>query len=167
MEDSPAAKGGLKDGDVIIKLNGQEVKNNQSFRNSISQYEPGAKVELTVNRNGESKDLTIAIGSLNDSGLVSSEAVEKIGLEIADINSDTAERLGLNSNEGVLVAKVGRGSVADKAGIRPGMVILSVNRQRTNSVKEFNAAMKKVKDKVLLLIRNEDYAQYIVLNLEK
>ncbi len=165
MEDSPAAKGGLKDGDVIIKLNGQEVKNNQSFRTAISQLEPGTKVELTVVRNNEQKTLTVAIGSMDDSGLVSSEAVGKIGLEISDIDSDTAERFGFNSTDGVIVTKVARGSAAEKAGIRPGMVILSVNRQRTNSVKDFNAAMKKVKDKVLLLVRNEDYAEYIVLDL--
>jgi serine protease Do len=166
IEDSPAAKGGLKQDDVIIKLNGQEVKNNQSFRTTVSQFEPGTKVELTVVRNNEQKDLTITIGSLNDSILASSETAGKIGLEVQEITADMADRFGLNSNEGVLVAKVTRGSVAEKAGIRPGMAILSINRQRTNSVKEFNAAMKKVKDKVLLLIRNEDYKQYIVLNLE-
>jgi serine protease Do len=166
IEDSPAAKGGLKDGDVIIKLNGQEVKNNQSFRTAVSQVEPGAKVELTVVRNNDQKDLTITVGSLNDSVMAPSETAGKIGLEVQDITSDMADRLGFNSNEGVIVAKVGRGSIAEKAGIRPGMAILSVNRQKTNSVKEFNAAMKKIKDKVLLLVRNEDYAQYIVLNLE-
>jgi serine protease Do len=166
VEDSPAAKGGLKDGDVIIKLNGQEVKNNQSFRMTVSQFEPGAKVELTVVRNNEQKDLTIAVGSLNESTMAPSETAGKAGLEVQQITSDIAKQLGINAKEGVMVSKVGRNSVAEKAGIRPGMVILSVNRQRTNSVKEFNAAMKKVKGKVLLLVRNEDYAQYIVLNLE-
>jgi serine protease Do len=166
IEDSPAAKGGLKDGDVIIKLNGQEVKNNQSFRTAVSQVEPGAKVELTVVRNNDQKDLTITVGSLNDSIMAPSETAGKIGLEVQDITSDMADRFGLNSKEGVIVSKVTRGSIAEKAGLRPGMAILSVNRQRTNSVKEFNAAMKKTKDKVLLLVRNEDYAQYIVLNLE-
>jgi serine protease Do len=166
IEDSPAAKGGLKDGDVIIKLNGQEVKNNQSFRTAVSQVEPGAKVELTVVRNNDQKDLTITVGSLNDSVMAPSETAGKIGLEVQEITADMADRFGLNSNEGVIVSKVTRGSIGEKAGLRPGMAILSVNRQRTNSVKEFNAAMKKVKDKVLLLVRNEDYAQYIVLNLE-
>ncbi|NLH17633.1 MAG: DegQ family serine endoprotease [Phycisphaerae bacterium] len=166
LEDSPAAKGGLKDGDVVIKLNGKEVVNNQSFRTAVSQFEPGTKVELTVVRNNEQKDLTITIGSLDDSGLVSSEAVGKLGLEISDIDSDTAERFGFSSTDGVIVTKVARGSVAEKANIRPGMVILSVNRQKTNSVKDFNAVMKKAKGKVLLLVRNEDYAEYIVLELE-
>lgn len=166
MDDSPASKGGLKDGDVIIKMNDQEVKNNQSFRTSVAQLEPGTKIELTVIRNNEQKELTITIGSLNDSELAQAETTEKVGLAVSDVDSETSEQFGYKVGEGVVVTKVSRGSIAERSGIRPGMLIVSVNRQKVKSAREFNAIMKKAKDKVLLLIRNEDYQQYVVLNLE-
>jgi serine protease Do len=166
LDDSPASKGGIKDGDVIISMNGQEVKNNQSFRTSVAQLEPGTKIELTIVRNNEQKELSVTIGSLNDSEMAPSESAEKLGLSVSDLDSDTASQFGYKPNEGVVVTKVTRGSVAEKAGIRPGMLIVSVNRQRVNSTREFNGIMKKARDKVLLLIRNEDYQQYVVLNLE-
>jgi len=100
---------------------------------TVSQFEPGAKVELTVVRNNEQKDLTITVGSLSESAMAPSEAAGKAGLEVQQITPDIAKQLGINAKEGVMVSKVSRNSVAEKAGIRPGMVILSVNRQRINS----------------------------------
>jgi serine protease Do len=170
IEESPAGKAGLKRGDVIVKLDGKEVDDWQAFRNSVAMIEPGTKVSLTVLRDGKKEDIDVKVGSLED-GTVAAEVSEigdKLGLQIQELTDDVASKLGYEKETGVLVTDVTAGSPADKAGIESGMLIVSVNRRDVTTVKEFNDALEKTKTtrKALLLIRNERYAQYVVLSIE-
>ena len=170
LEDTPAEKAGLKSGDIILKMNSKDVKDNVSFRNSVSLIKPGTKIKLTILRGDKEKKITVKIGSKADSLLAkgSSEIGQKFGLQVQDLTRELARRFGYKTGTGVIVTEVVRSSSADRAGIESGMLILSVNQQEVNSVKEFNDALAESArtKKALLLVKYDRFAQYVVLSLE-
>ncbi len=169
MPDSPAAKAGLKRRDIILEMDGDTVEDWQSFRNIVAMLEPGTKVTLKVFRDGKKKEIEVEIGSLEEGqvALGVSDVAEKLGLQVQDLTDELAKRFGYEDAEGVIVTEVTNNSPADRAGIGAGMLIVSVNRQDISTVKEFSEALEESSrtKKALLLVRNERYAQYVVLSL--
>jgi len=168
--DSPAAKAGLKQGDVILKMNSKEVRSNDSLRNTISLMAPGTKIDLIIFRDGKEQEMEVEIGSLSKSkfGMEMSDIGKKLGLSVVPINSDTARQFNIRGDQGVVVAEVTAGSAAEDIGIEPGMIILSVNRVYVNTVAEFNQALEesaKTK-KAVLLVKTGRFSQYVVLRLD-
>jgi serine protease Do len=170
LEESPAAKAGLKQGDIITELNGKEVVSNESFRNAVSLMAPGAEIKLVVFRDGKEEKITVEIGSLSESKFATktSEIGKKLGLTIVAIDSDVAKQYGAKGEQGVVVAEVTPDSPAEYAGIKPGMIILRVNRSDVNTVPEFNEALKETEETkaARLLIKTGRMAQYVVLKLK-
>lgn len=170
LENSPAEKGGIEKDDVIIELNGKEVDNFLTFRNSIAMHAPGTKIKLVVWRDGKKVKLKIEVGSQEESaalGSVSSETAREFGFEVKDIDKELVEKYGLDVEEGVVISKVIKGSSAERKRLREGVVITSVNRRRVDSVKEFNAIFDKLeKDelRVYVFIRSDGRSGYVVLN---
>jgi serine protease Do len=168
--ESPADKAGLKQGDVILKMNGKEVRSNESLRNTISLMAPGTKIKLMIFRDGKEKEVTVEVGSLSKSkfGMEISDTGKKLGLGVVPINSEIARQLNIKGDRGVIVAEVTSGSPAEDVGIEPGMIILSVNQIPVNTVAEFNKALEesaKTK-KAVLLVKTGRFSQYVVLRLD-
>ena len=92
----------------------------------------------------------------------------KWGLALRDVDARTAQRLNLGVGEGVLVVGVQPGSPAEKAGLRPGDVVLEVNRQKVTSVKEAQAQVQKDPDaqSQLLLVRRDGTSLFAALVLK-
>ena len=167
---SPAEKAGLKEGDIVLKLDDEAVENAVLFRNAISMRKPGSTVDLLVYRDGREKKITVRIGSLDDTSaeIETAESRAKLDLDVQNLTRELARRFGYETAEGVIVSRVQRGGYAAKAGIQPGMLIVSVNRKQVSSVSEFNTAVEKSAEsgKVLLLIKHEQASRYVVLPLE-
>ncbi len=170
LEDSPAAKAGLKQGDIITQLNGKPVPGNDYFRNTVSLMAPGTKIKLVVFRDGKEKNITVEVASLSESKMSTktSEIGTKLGLSVVPVDSDAARQLGAKGDQGVVVAEVTPRTPAQRAGIRPGMIILSVNQVYVNSVGEFNEALKETEQtrSARLLIKTGRMVQYVLLKLE-
>jgi len=168
--ESPADKAGLKQGDVILKMNDKEVRSNESLRNTISLMAPGTKVKLLIFRDGKEKEITVEVGSLSKSkfGMEISDIGKKLGLGVVPINSDAARQMNVRGEQGVVVVEVTQGSPAEDVGIEPGMVILSVNRVYVNTVAEFNKALEDSakSKKAVLLVKAGRFSQYVVLRLD-
>ncbi|MEN6309699.1 MAG: Do family serine endopeptidase [Anaerohalosphaeraceae bacterium] len=170
LEESPAAKAGLKQGDIITQLNDKPVSGNDYFRNTVSLMAPGTKIKLTVFRDGKEKDITVEVASLSESKMSTktSEIGTKLGLSVVPVDSDVARQLGAKGDQGVVVAEVTPRSPAQNAGLRPGMIILGVNQVYVNSVGEFNEALKETEQtrSARLLVKTGRMAQYVLLKLE-
>ena len=170
FSDSPADRAGLKAGDIILEMDGKEIESSQQFKNAVAMVEPGTKVTLLVYRDGKELTKKVKIGSLNDSSFASdvSEVGAKLGLQVQELTDDLARQFGYEPGEGVIVSQVEAGSIAARAGIREGMVIVSVNRKNVSSVAEFNTALEETAKthKALMLIKYENFAQYVVLRLD-
>jgi serine protease Do len=168
VKDSPAEKGGLKKDDVIIRIGNKKIDDVQDVQNLVGYSVPGTKLDITVIRNGKEKTLDVEVGSLDDSELAgTSDLGRKFGLKVATVDQAAADEYRVDEGVGVVVTEVMPQTPADRAGIRPGMVILEVNRQTVNTVADFNAALAESQDskKALLLVKTGRYAQYIVLRL--
>ncbi|HRU05471.1 MAG TPA: DegQ family serine endoprotease [Candidatus Brocadiia bacterium] len=170
IKDSPAEKAGLKPGDVILTLNGQPSKDVGTLRNNVALIPPGQDAKLKVLREGKEVEVTVKIGTLPDNigEAGGSELAEKLGLKVQALTEELAAQFGYKMGEGVLVAEVAPGSPAANAQIRPGALILSVNRQPVASMAAFNEALKKSAEskKALLLIKQEQYSRFVVLPVE-
>ena len=170
IEGSPAQKAGLKRGDVVIEFNGKKVTDVSEFRNMVALTPPGTKVKIVVIRNGKRKEFEVVLGDLNKATLtLSSRAkiLKKLGFNIHNLTPDLREQFGYTNEKGVVITEVAPGSPADQAGLRPGMLIIEVNRIPVKNTREFFKALKKSKKtgKVLLLVYDGEYTRYVLLSL--
>jgi serine protease Do len=169
---SPADKAGLKSHDVLLELNGKKIESYDSFRNDIAVLKPDSNVELSVLRDGVIRNVTVTLSerpreiAQSNQSKGQKKSQEALGLAVQNVTKDLAERFGYPIGEGVIVTGVVPGSPAGEAGIQPGDLIKSVNRQSVNSVDDFEKALNMSKDnKIMLLIRRGEYSQFIIVRL--
>ena len=170
FDDTPAAEFGLQRGDVIVSINSEAIKNVHHLRAVIAMYKPTATVSISILRNGQTQDISVTLSERSERfvqhGKDSKEYVDLWkGLSVQNLTADLAEKLGHTSDEGVLITSVVPGSVAAKAGLRKGDLILEVENQPIHSAAEFQSAVEKVigEDKVLLLVKHEGQARYVTV----
>ena len=154
-EGSPAAKAGLKRGDVVKGFDGHEVENAHTLSRLVAATQPNSKAKLDIIRDGKEKTIEVTIGTMPQK--VEGQLPEKEtawGLSVQDITPEVAQQLGLNPDEqGVVISGVDPGSPAGEAGLRTGDVVKEVNRQEIHNLNDYNQALEKAKqDKSLLLV---------------
>jgi serine protease Do len=154
-EGSPAAKAGLKRGDVVKAFDGHEVENAHTLSRLVAATQPNSKAKVDIIRDGKEKTIEVTIGTMPQKveGQLP-ETATAWGLTVQDITPDLAQQLGLNPDEqGVVISGVDPGSPAEEAGLSTGDVIKEVNRQEIHNLNDYNQALEKAKqDKSLLLV---------------
>ena len=175
QSDSPAAKGGIKQGDVIVSLNDIKMNNAAQLRNRVAMIAPGSEVKLGIIRDGENKTLEVKIGqrpsNLNQMtlGQNNGSSLEKnFGLTFQNLTPTLAERFGYQDDQGVLVSQVNPGSPAAQAGMQPGMLVEEVNKKPVHNLKDLQQAITSSGDakRLLLRVRSGNVSQYVVLIAE-
>jgi serine protease Do len=182
--DAPAAKGGVKEMDIITAINGRQIADGRELQKAILATEIGKTVELSVIRDGKPEKLKVAIEQQpEDYGLVRAErgrrpapgrsepsiestSLEKLGIEVTELTSDLADQFGYKEKGGVLVTKVERGSVAEVGGLRPGMLIVKAERKNVDTPKALKDIVEKAspEEGVLLMVRTPTGGlRYLVL----
>jgi serine protease Do len=167
---SPAEKAGIKNHDVLLKMNGRKIESYESLRNEIAMLSPGSRIVFQVLSDGNTSEIavklaerpmTMAQGNMPKGRQKSQEA---LGIEVQDLTKDLAERFGYALGQGVIVTRVIQGSPAAEAGIQPGDLIQSVNQKSVSSADDFEKAVMHTKgNKVLLLIKRGEYSQFVVV----
>ncbi len=142
--DTPASQAGLKQGDVIIEVNGHTVEDSGSLQIAISEMTPGTPVKLGIVRDGKPMTLDLTVGSYHGRNEVAGNEGEhggnkgKIGVAVADLNGPARQQFNVPDNvRGVVVQQVRPGSPADDAGLQPGDVIMEVDRKPAQTPSEF------------------------------
>lgn len=171
VEDSPAEKAGLNNGDIVLELNDEEVENNSWFRNKVALIEPGEKAILKVFRSGESVDLVVEIGTFPEdkaAEVAGSELVDEVGIFARDLTEDVARRFGYHEESGVIVVSVRSDSPAHYAGVQPGFLLLSMDHQELESAEQFYELLPEAAedDRILLRVKTRDQTGFVLLRLE-
>lgn len=168
VKDSPADKGGLKSGDVILKINGKLVENVGSLRTSIALMQPNEKVNLTIIRNKEPMELSVMIGTHPENEVAANDMQNKLGMLLQDLTPDVAQQLGYETDRGVLIKYVDPNSPAQDAGLRRGQLILSVNQKPVTSAEEFYRVVKESHNQkhLLLQIKAGQVVRYVTLEIQ-
>lgn len=175
---TPAAKAGIRSGDVITTLGGKPVASPRDLSRMVADLVPGEKEGLTVWRDGGDRDLAITIGNNDDGGQVLADAgsqtgkagqgVPTIGVQLGDLTADIRQSLGLPKGEtGAIVEGVNPDKPAADAGLQPGDVILSVNQKAVGSAREAKTAVaeagKAGRKAVLLLVQRQDEQTFVTV----
>jgi serine protease Do len=166
---SPAAKAGLKPGDVIETVNGQEVQNSNDLRNTISSMAPGTTVNLGIRRDGRSENVSATLGEMPENSSQSkspSSTGSDLGLTVEALTPSIAQQLGVpRGTTGVAVTNVDSESAAARAGIQNGDVIRRVNGRRVESASAFHEAIGQSGNRpALLYVQRGDQTFYVALS---
>jgi serine protease Do len=158
--DSPAAKAGIKVGDVITGLDGKSVSDAGELQVEVGQKQPGTKIDLTVMRNGNSMQIPVTLEAMGarekGSESASSESGKpRWGIGLEDFTPEIRQQLNAPSDvHGAVIEKVVPGSSADDAGLQQGDVITEVNRHPVHSAADVQrelASVPKGQDALLLV----------------
>ena len=144
-ERSSAKEAGIEKGDVIVAVNGVNVKNANTLQEQISKYRPGDKVQITVNRNGSSKTFTVELRNAQGNTEVvkgTVDSAEILGAAFKALTNEQKREFGVSY--GVEVTGLLNGKLKD-AGIKKGFVIMVVNDQKISSPEQ----LEKIVDKIL------------------
>lgn len=148
LPDEPAAKAGLRAGDIIIRVGRNDVRNSAELLRDVADLKPGTDVKVTVLRNGKEFSTTVKLGERASQSMSQNEAREEggssLGLTIRPLTKDDARQLQLPaSTEGLVVLSVKSGSPAEEAGLRSGDVIQSANLTPVANVDELASIVRK------------------------
>ncbi|HZR33513.1 MAG TPA: DegQ family serine endoprotease [Terriglobales bacterium] len=157
----PAAKAGLKKGDVIVELNGKPIDGPNQLKLQIASMAPGSVAHLKILRDGQPQDVTVTLGELPEKnaesapGGGSAENSPLRGVQVDEMTARVARELGLPATtKGVVVTDIDPGSPAADAGLRPGDVIQEINRQPVTSVSEYQRIVRQAGKQSLVLLVN-------------
>jgi serine protease Do len=173
--DSPAAKGGLKQGDVVTEVNGLKVANGSALQVAVSQMTPGTALKLDIMRDGKPVTLNLTVGPFHGKTEVAGNEGDrgsnkgKIGVAVADLNGQARQQFNVpDSVNGVVVQQVRPGSPADDAGLQPGDVIMEVNRKPAQSAGDFASGVRNMPagEDLLLLVWSHGNASYRTVHPE-
>jgi serine protease Do len=172
---SPADRAGIETGDVIVRMNGEDLDDLKDLPKLVAKTEAGSEATLEVRRQGKTHELEVEIGRMPSDeahvALADGEALPdsaRLGIHLAELTPQARERHGISKESaGVLVAGVERASPASKAGIRVGSVIQMVGQEPVRSPDEVVAkvkeAAKRERSAVLLLVEHRGEKRFVAV----
>ena len=161
---SPAERGGLKVGDIIRSVNGNEVRSSSDLPMTISSLKPNQTVKLGVWRKGQMLDVEIKLGTQNDIAAKSERQSSDRGDNVDDFQFAAAGlTLIVNSNGNIVVSNVK--GIAANAGLRRGDILLEVAGKEVHSQEEFNAAIESAGKNIPLLVQRGSSNLFMALIL--
>jgi serine protease Do len=172
MDSGPGAKAGLKSGDVVLKLNGAPVDSTGEFRNAIASAGAVATVTLDVLRDGKPATLQAKLGELPEKGRAADPGRTEDaptgaldGLTLGDLDPLTRRKLDIppSVKSGVAVTEIAPGSPASGSGLRPGDVIIEVNRVPVGDVGRFKRAYSASGERALFRVVRDGRVLFLVV----
>ncbi len=161
----PAAKAGLKEGDVVLKFNGRQIARSADLPLAVSEAAPGSTAEIEVWRSGRTERFTAKLGELTEPKVAAATDTKadggKLGLAVRPLTAD--ERREAEVAGGLVVENVN--GPAARAGLQPGDLILALNGKPVNSIEELRTLSGTGGKNVALLVQREGARRYIAVPL--
>ncbi|OGP92619.1 MAG: hypothetical protein A2Z19_07650 [Deltaproteobacteria bacterium RBG_16_54_18] len=174
LKDSPAQKGGVMKGDVVLEYDGKRVEERGQFVKLVGNTQVGKKVKMVVWRNKDQKTFWVTIGEVAEKKIAQgktapgAEESNTWGFAVQEVGRAMAEKVGLPDDTGVMITEVEPGSAAQQKGLQAGDVIIEIEHSPIKGLAEFRKQIEPYKKKksLLLTVRqkaNEYHTFFIVL----
>jgi membrane-associated protease RseP (regulator of RpoE activity) len=180
--DAPAAKAGVKIGDVILSYNNQKVESAEQLKRLIHETPVGKTVQLGIVRSGQQQTVAVTLGSKKqmvaglpkpprgnagngffdnppDMSMNALQMASKSGLLVENLTPQLGEFLGVKTGGGVLVRSVEKGSPADSAGLRAGDVIVRIEKEQIADMSDWHRLTHRRTGKTMLGVVRDKHEQ--------
>lgn len=173
-EGSPAQVSGMEAGDVIVEYDGKRTESIPELQRVVAETSPGEEVKVVIVRDGKKKEIQVEIGEMPEeiaSVGVEEEPREKgwLGLRVASLSGEEARTFGVEAEAGVVIVEVEFGSPGDDAGIRPGDVVLQIDKKMVkdlNSYQKIRDELKDAEDPILFWILRGQRKRFVAVSPE-
>jgi serine protease Do len=168
----PADMAGIRPKDIIVEVNGQKVEDSRGLLRLVAGLNVGETAAVKVLRDGKLENFQVTVAKRNDETRTAKKEPVKsdaeLGIQVADLSSDTARRFDISDTEGVILVGIKSGSRGENAGLRVGDVIKGVNRKEVNNVDDYKRIVDDLKtgDPIAMLIKRRSRG-YLAIRLEK
>jgi serine protease Do len=175
IKNSPAEEVGIKTGDIIMKVNDEEVNSPEELQDKIRDVEIGKNADIEVMRDGKTINFIVEIVEMPTVEVEGSESPkEKVfsvqtGIQVEPVTSEIAKEMGLSWVKGLVITEVVVGSSADDMGLQQGDIVLEANRTEVSSIEEWEKVINKLEpgDTLLLLVFRNQHTYYVPIKVEK
>ena len=165
-EKSPALEAGIKQGDTILKANGEDIDDARDLARTIAKVKPGSEIPIDIIRNGKAETIKVKIGTMpSDPAKMAGVTKPDDGFDLSSLGIEVAPA---DDGAGVRITQVNPDSAAAERGLKEGDVILEVAGKQVANAADVEAAVKKGDAKrVLMLVRSGDNQRYVALPRER
>ncbi len=168
----PAEKAGIRTQDIILKVNGEPIKDNRDLSAKIADIPVGDKITIELLRDGRRKSVTVEIAQREESQVAQGPGDEtteaSLGITVADITKEVARKLNLNTTDGVYVKDIEQDSKAARIGIRSGDVIREINREKIRNSGDYRKIMDGIEaGESLQMVVRKPNGMYLFLKITK
>jgi serine protease Do len=174
MADSPAAKAGLKPGDILLEFEGRALDGPGDLQRAVGFFAPDRAAKVKVWRDQAEKTLEVKVGQAPDERQTQQRerpgggrARSMLGLEVRPVTPEIARQLNLRTTEGVIVVRVDEGSAAAEAGVQRGDVIKQLNGQAVRTMADFERLTRETKDgdQLAILLQRGAMSLYVAFRV--
>jgi serine protease Do len=165
----PAKTAGFRQGDIIVQLGKEKIKNVNQLRNSVAAIKPGTKLDVTIIRSGKKDVLGVEIGELatqvDEPAVTPTGENEELGLTLEEFEESDASKLKTSKTQGLVITEVAPQGLAAKADLQPGDILVSINGTEVTSLSEFKATMEKADAKkgIRLVVESRGMERFALL----
>jgi len=154
LPDTPAERAGIKEGDIIRTYEGNKIKDTQDLVQRVGRTPIGKKVKLGILRDRREITIEVIVGEhpseIEMARAEPGRVTKWRGIEVEELTSDKARRLGLDVSEGVVIVRIEEGSPAEEAGLGEGDLILTINLQPIKKLADYERVIKSIEGACLV-----------------
>jgi len=174
VPNAPASRSTLRKGDVIVSYQGESLKRVPQLQKLVAFTQPGTKVKVEVMRKddgrNEWRNTTVEIeigrepGEPNVTRNEKPRLIDKLDVSLGNVTEQARKRLGLGTQQGVLVERVGAGGIGQRIGLSAGDVILEAARREVKTLEEFARILEdNLQNRISILVQRENRTLYLTL----
>lgn len=160
--ESPAAKAGIDEGDIILSVEGVNISGISAYQLKMKAVSVDQTLSLEISRQGKTTQISLKT-ALFPLDRAQELANQRLGITVSDLDEQTRAKYGIQTHTGVLILKMRRMSHLAKIGVKPGDIIHQIDEERVKNLADFKAAIVKYRNKpsVVLLIQRDGHLYYL------
>ena len=164
-KDSPASKAGLETGDIILGINGQDIRSSAELPVIVATIPPGDTAKLNVWRKGSTRTIDVTVGTFDDEKVASADKPNadkgRLGVVVRELTPQEQQKAQVKG--GIVIQDVG--GPAERAGLKAGDIVLSINGESITNAEQLRALVAKAGKRIAVLIQRGEARIFVPVEL--